>query len=150
MSTRRIVVAATASAALGVAYYLWRRKNGPAIYLKRQGYIVGEKAVDGVVRFLGVPFAAPPVGKFRWKPPRPAPWWIFARRSALVLSRCPQPDMGWNKPAKVFGCEVQDSEAECLQLNVWAPEPSNSSRRRFKNRQLHPNLRRKIMCLGAG
>lgn len=120
MARREVVLVATASAALSIAYYLWRRKNGPVVYLHRQGLLVGEKAVDGVVRFLGVPFASPPVGPFRWKPPQPPPW-CFARRSASVLSRCPQPDHGWNKPATVFGCKAQDSEAECLQLNVWAP-----------------------------
>jgi para-nitrobenzyl esterase len=39
-----------------------------------QGELVGVKGKGGQALFLGVPFAQPPVGALRWKPPRPVSW----------------------------------------------------------------------------
>jgi len=72
--------------------------------------------VQGIVEgatctYQGVPFAAPPVGPLRWKPPQPVMPWTTPRPSAPA-SACPQ-------VASVFG-EASTSE-DCLYLNVWAP-----------------------------
>jgi hypothetical protein len=43
---------------------------------------------EGVHRYLGIPYAAPPTGNFRWKPPQPVAPWTETRRSVLhALSR---------------------------------------------------------------
>jgi len=62
--------------------------------------------------FLGIPYAKPPVGNLRWKPPeQPVPW-SGTRACAKYGATCPQP------PGPVsFG---QPSE-DCLYLNVWTP-----------------------------
>ncbi|MFI6907691.1 carboxylesterase/lipase family protein [Nonomuraea sp. NPDC050394] len=68
---------------------------------------------DGRVnRFLGVPYAAPPVGALRWASPRPAVPWKGVRDAAASARRCPQsPQMGGGDSG------VED----CLYLEVTAP-----------------------------
>ena len=67
----------------------------------------------GYREFLGIPYAAPPIGDLRWRPPqRPAPW-----TEVLVSSRpqrCVQDALGF---------ELSSSE-DCLYLNVHTPDPA--------------------------
>ena len=66
-------------------------------------------------QFLGIPFAAPPVGALRWKPPTPpAPWANVLQANAFAGS-CAQ--LG-----SIQG-PASDNE-DCLYLNVWSPEPA--------------------------
>src|ERR1700722_13353673 len=66
--------------------------------------------------FLGIPYAAPPVGLLRWKPPQPAARWHGVRQATSFGYRCmqqePFDDMVFRDPG--------ESE-DCLTLNVWAP-----------------------------
>jgi para-nitrobenzyl esterase len=82
-------------------------------------------AVQGVDRgsscaFLGIPFAAPPVGGLRWKPPQPAASWAPATLNAAATPpSCPQV----NPPGTA---ETQGNE-DCLTLNIWTPDPAPAS-----------------------
>jgi para-nitrobenzyl esterase len=67
---------------------------------------------DGVDAFLGVPYAAPPVGELRWAPPAPPAPWTEERAAGSYGSPCPTGDSP-NGPRS----EVED----CLFLNVWRP-----------------------------
>jgi para-nitrobenzyl esterase len=82
----------------------------------RSGVVTGETA-QGVARFLGVPYAAPPVGPLRWTPPKlPAPWTKPLAAKAYRES-CAQAD--------TLGHFAKPSRAEdCLYLNVFAPPAS--------------------------
>jgi para-nitrobenzyl esterase len=65
--------------------------------------------------FLGIPFAAPPVGQLRFRAPRPAASWAGVRDATHFGSPCPQ-------PAGVFAPNGQGSTNEdCLFLNVYTP-----------------------------
>lgn len=82
-----------------------------------QGKIEGKLSPDGQVReFLGIPYAAPPVGPLRWKPPQPAAKWHGVRPATSFGNRCIQsgvfPDMMFR--------DAGQSE-DCLTLNVWTP-----------------------------
>jgi para-nitrobenzyl esterase len=69
-------------------------------------------AQDGtVVRFLGVPFAAPPVGNLRFKPPEPPACWPGVKNATAYAKGCVQRDMTGN----LVGSE------DCLYLNIWTP-----------------------------
>ena len=77
---------------------------------------------DGdVAVFRGVPYAAPPVGDLRWRPPRrPLPW-RGVRECASYGASCPQ---GSTPVARLAASQSED----CLYLNVWSPELSPSTR----------------------
>jgi len=64
--------------------------------------------------FLGVPYAAPPIGALRWKPPQPAPNWSGTRKADNFGLPCPQ------LPAQWFSY-IEGSE-DCLYLNIWTTD----------------------------
>jgi len=80
------------------------------------GQIQG-KAVDGVVAYLGIPYAAPPVGDLRWMPPLPVTSWDGIRDATKYGSECVQGVFG---PAPANGAPPAGNE-DCLFLNVWVP-----------------------------
>ncbi len=63
-----------------------------------------------IVRFKGIPFAAPPVGELRWRPPAAVVGWEGVRDASTSGAICPQ----WRGDSAV-------GEEDCLSLNVWAP-----------------------------
>jgi para-nitrobenzyl esterase len=84
-----------------------------AVVRTKRGPIIG--AVDeGACSFQGIPFAAPPSGSLRWKPPQPAATWSTPRPSKPGAA-CPQ-------SASLFG-DASTNE-DCLYLNVWVPNPA--------------------------
>ncbi len=88
-----------------------------------RGSIQGILSNDGQVRtFLGIPYAAPPVGPLRWKPPQPAAKWSGVRSATSFGPRCMQTHL---YPDMVF----RDSgpSEDCLTLNVWAPAAKNAA-----------------------
>ena len=77
---------------------------------------------DGVVSFKGIPFAAPPVGERRWRPPQPASRWTGVRQAAEFGADCMQGRFGPPPPAAAAGAPPARVPSEdCLFLNVWRP-----------------------------
>ena len=85
-----------------------------------QGKAQGKTINDGKVKaFLGLPYAAPPVGDLRWKAPEPAAKWKGERDATKFAAHCAQ--------NHVFDDMVfQDAgpSEDCLFLNVYAPSDS--------------------------
>ena len=82
--------------------------------------------VQGVLAFLGLPHAAPPIGELRWQAPRPPTSWDGVRDATRVGNRC-----WYNVPETGLGgrvSEVPQSE-DCLYLNVWTAATASSERR---------------------
>ncbi|MEV7045322.1 carboxylesterase family protein [Amycolatopsis sp. NPDC051061] len=74
------------------------------------GFVSGTPGRDrSVTVYKGVPYAAPPVGNLRWRPPAPPVRWSGVRPADVFGPRCPQPP---HDPAM---------SEDCLYLNVWAP-----------------------------
>jgi para-nitrobenzyl esterase len=69
-------------------------------------------ASGAVDEFLGIPYAAPPVGPLRWRPPQPAASWSGVRDATQFAPHCPQ-------LASPFG--VASTSEDCLFLNVFTP-----------------------------
>jgi para-nitrobenzyl esterase len=81
------------------------------------GEVQGE--IDGGSRrFLGIPFAAPPLGALRWRPPQPAVPWDGVLVADHMSMPCAQLD--------AITTPASDNE-DCLYLNVWAPDPAPSA-----------------------
>jgi para-nitrobenzyl esterase len=96
---------------------------------------------DGVDAFKGVPFAAPPVGDLRWRPPQPAAPWTGVRQATEFGANCMQGRGGGPPPGAGAGARagapapapapasappagapaVQAPSEDCLFLNVWRP-----------------------------
>ena len=74
---------------------------------------------NGLSVYRGIPFAAPPVGDLRWRPPRPAAKWEGLKPADKFGPRCYQGGRG--APG------VETSE-DCLNLNVWSPARSARDR----------------------
>jgi para-nitrobenzyl esterase len=90
----------------------------------KDGLVRGELIADGkVAAFLGVPYAAPPVGSLRWAPPRAAASWTGVRDAAHFAAHCLQ--------ARTFAdMSFLDAGAseDCLYLNIYRPSHSKTGR----------------------
>jgi para-nitrobenzyl esterase len=69
---------------------------------------------SGLRVFYGIPFAAPPTGDLRWKPPAPVQPWEGVKETKQYAATCPQP--GSTAPLAM--------SEDCLYLNVWTPAKS--------------------------
>ena len=79
------------------------------------GALAGGRA-DGVASFKGIPYAAPPVGVLRWKPPQaPSPWKDLRPALSFGADCMQEPFPGDAAPLGVTPAE------DCLYANVWAP-----------------------------
>lgn len=76
------------------------------------GDVRGVLLSEGVARWAGIPYAAPPVGELRWRSPAPPAAWSGVRDADDFAAQCMQPAFG---PGAVQGSE------DCLYLNVFAP-----------------------------
>ena len=93
-----------------------------SMQVKTAAGMVEGKEVGTVKAFLGIPYAAPPVGNFRWKPPAPPAKWTGVRKATEFGPRCMQ--------ARVFDDMVfrDEPSEDCLYLNIWAPaKPASGS-----------------------
>jgi len=83
--------------------------------IKVDGGLVAGEAWNGSLLFRGIPFAVPPLGVLRWKPPQPVRPWTGVRESLEQPASCIQPDQGWNHSDFL----IQDED--CLTLDVRTP-----------------------------
>ncbi len=82
---------------------------------KIEGRMDGPAATP-VRAFLGIPFAAPPVGQLRWKQPMPAAKWKGVREAKGFGPRCMQPSVFSDMIFRDAGMSE-----DCLTLNIWTP-----------------------------
>lgn len=87
------------------------------------------RGVDGAgcSAFLGVPYAAPPVGELRWAPPTTAPAWEGILDATHPGPATWQPS-GGPLDGLVPGMGSDDQADDCLSLNVWTPAPDDAKR----------------------
>jgi para-nitrobenzyl esterase len=78
--------------------------------------IVAGSTEDGVNRFLGIPYAKPPIGNLRWQEPSEPAAWSGVRQATSFGSKCLQP----SGTDTASSGDIVGSE-DCLYLNVWTP-----------------------------
>lgn len=83
-----------------------------------QGAVRGVRASEGGHAFRGIPYAVPPTGDLRWRPPVPVPDWQGVREAAEPGPACMQPASGGTS---IYSEELHAMSEDCLSLNVWAP-----------------------------
>jgi para-nitrobenzyl esterase len=86
----------------------------PNVVVTSLGPVLGT-ATAAMRSFKGIPYAAPPVGPLRWKPPTPAATFTKVRSAVMTAPHCPQ-------IASPFG--TASSTEDCLYLNVYTPTTS--------------------------
>jgi len=88
------------------------------------GLISGVIDSGGTTAYLGIPFAAPPVGNLRWRPPQPVAPWDGVRVADHFGASCVQNEPGSRLPwTEEFMTQGVISE-DCLFLNVWTAAKS--------------------------
>lgn len=80
------------------------------------GLVSGICLPNDTVAFLGIPYAAPPLGSLRWRPPQPPSSWSGVRSAASFAPSAPQ----FAPPTSSIYCGGETSFSEdCLYLNVY-------------------------------
>ena len=88
----------------------------PAEVVPVDGGDVRASEWNGSLLFRGIPFAAPPLGSLRWKPPQPVIPWKGVRSSVEAPPSCTQGDQGWNH------ADFLNQNEDCLTLDVRTPK----------------------------
>ncbi len=104
--------------------------NPPIVHVTG-GALVG-KLEDGIGVFEGIPFAAAPLGRWRWREPQPVASWLGTRDATHAGSACTQSAAGLDAylaPLAAayeahYEAQPQPSSEDCLYLNVFSPWPS--------------------------
>jgi len=91
-----------------------------------QGLLSGTTGKSPGVRvYRGIPFAAPPVGDLRWKPPQPPASWKGVREAKEFSSAC------WQTPyqeGSIYQAKLPPLSEDCLYLNIWTAAKSANDR----------------------
>ena len=114
---------------LGLATAMAAAKADP---IETSGGLVSGVAVsDGAVRaYKGIPFAKPPVGDLRWRPPQPAERWTGTLVADKFGPSCMQPDPtpGHSLFTRIFYTPIKPTSEDCLYLNVWTAGSAGEKR----------------------
>ena len=84
-----------------------------------QGEVVGKVRI-----FKGIPFATPPTGALRWKPPLPLPKWKGTRDATKFGPACVQPKA---RAESIYTWNLPAMSEDCLSLNIWAPADARNA-----------------------
>lgn len=91
--------------------------NAPA------GAVRGTTAGD-IRLFKGIPYAKPPIGELRWRPPVPLERWGGERSATEFGPACVQPSGG---PPNIYNGVTLPMSEDCLSLNIWTPAEARNA-----------------------
>ncbi len=94
------------------------------------GLVAGAALPDGVRAYKGIPYAKPPVGDLRWRPPEPVQPWSGTRAADKFSAICMQPDPlgGHSFFTELFFNPMEPISEDCLYLNVWTTANAGDKR----------------------
>jgi para-nitrobenzyl esterase len=87
-----------------------RKEPESSVVKTDTGYVSGISE-NGIRMYRGIPYAAPPTGDLRWRPPAPVQPWNGTKEAKVFSAVCPQPG-------------AAGMSEDCLYLNVWTPAQS--------------------------
>jgi para-nitrobenzyl esterase len=108
--------------ALGCGLTAWGQTGAaqaPVVAVEA-GRAAGEAKGD-IRIFRGLPYAAPPVGDLRWRPPQRHAMWSGVRDATRFGPACPQARGTGSLDITRYGGAPEPTSEDCLTLNVWAP-----------------------------
>ncbi len=74
--------------------------------------------------FRGIPYAQPPVGQNRWRPPLPVAPWSEVRVTTEFGPACIQPH---GRNVTIYSQDLGATSEDCLSLNVWSPDTAGQA-----------------------
>jgi para-nitrobenzyl esterase len=98
-------------------------QSDPAVVTAPTGAVRG-RAVGEVLAFKGIPYATPPVGQNRWRPPASALRWSGVRDASAFGPACVQPTPG---APHIYSDTLGATSEDCLSLNVWTPSTTGKA-----------------------
>ena len=81
---------------------------------------------ETVLAFKGIPYAAPPVGDLRWRPPAPPASWQGELDATAMSPACPQPPQ---EEGSFYEFDTGPEDEDCLYLNVWTGAKDSGEKR---------------------
>ena len=120
--SQRLLLTASVAALICFTNLSQAQSGGSLEVQTKLGKVAGKQ--EGQIRaFLGIPFAAPPVGPLRWREPMPAAKWSGIRQATKFGPHCMQApffeDMIFRDPGP---------SEDCLTLNIWTPAKDKSAK----------------------
>lgn len=82
----------------------------------KDGDVVGRISEEGTKSYLGIPYAAPPIGALRWRSPAPVTPWAGLRDASVPGPQCMQPA----SLSLFYAAPPSPVSEDCLYLNVWS------------------------------
>jgi para-nitrobenzyl esterase len=92
--------------------------------VRTQSGVVQGTMEGGLAVYKGIPFAAPPIGDLRWRPPQPPSAWAEIRPVDKFARACMQVPI----VNRDLGMDPVETNEDCLYLNVWTPAKSPNDR----------------------
>ena len=100
-----------------------RQTDESSVRQTKQGAVIGFADAYDTHAWLGIPYAAKPLGDLRWRAPQPGPNWQGVREAIDYISPCIQ---FWGVISGRDGNSGELlGEEDCLALNIWAPKSAN-------------------------
>src|SRR6185437_8823407 len=129
-SISRLLSLITVTAMLVTVYDAMAQAQPDGNHLKEPvqvtgGLITGTPTIQwtpGVRLYRGIPYAAPPVGDRRWRPPQPVEPWTGVKAADHFGAACMQPPT--NTEGNAWREGLADTSEDCLFVNVWTPAKS--------------------------
>jgi para-nitrobenzyl esterase len=102
---------------------VFARDAAPVVRVQAGALAGVRDAATGLDAFKGIPYAAPPIGELRWRPPQPVKAWTGVREATRFGPRCMQRAVYSDMVFRSNGMRE-----DCLYLNVWTPHAKPDAR----------------------